>query len=212
VLLVANKYQTGFDQPLLCAMYVDKRLDGVQAVQTLSRLNRMIPGKDAPSCSTSSTTPSRAPLRLDGEVALKYYRLDMISDGSILLARDAPMPLKGPTETGTKKQDDPQAKLSEIIEVLNSRFGTEFDESDAPLFDQFVVSAVQDTEVVQQAKANAFENFVLPLKKKLETLMVDRLDDNEKIVTRYLNDPDFQSAVFGWIARRVYDDIRKTAA
>ena len=48
MLLVANKYQTGFDQPLLCAMYVDKRLDGVQAVQTLSRLNRMIPGKDAP--------------------------------------------------------------------------------------------------------------------------------------------------------------------
>jgi type I restriction enzyme, R subunit len=48
ILLVANKYQTGFDQPLLHTMYVDKRLDGVQAVQTLSRLNRMIPGKDAP--------------------------------------------------------------------------------------------------------------------------------------------------------------------
>lgn len=48
VLLVANKYQTGFDQPLLCAMYVDKRLDGVQAVQTLSRLNRKIPGKEDP--------------------------------------------------------------------------------------------------------------------------------------------------------------------
>ena len=48
VLLVANKYQTGFDQPLLVAMYVDKRLDGVQAVQTLSRLNRMAPGKEAP--------------------------------------------------------------------------------------------------------------------------------------------------------------------
>jgi len=46
VLLVANKYQTGFDQPLLCAMYVDKRLAGVQAVQTLSRLNRAYPGKD----------------------------------------------------------------------------------------------------------------------------------------------------------------------
>jgi len=45
VLIVANKYQTGFDQPLLCAMYVDKRLDGVQAVQTLSRLNRIHPGK-----------------------------------------------------------------------------------------------------------------------------------------------------------------------
>jgi len=46
LLLVANKFQTGFDEPLLCAMYVDKRLAGIQAVQTLSRLNRCYPGKD----------------------------------------------------------------------------------------------------------------------------------------------------------------------
>ena len=46
ILLVANKFQTGFDEPLLCAMYVDKRLGGIQAVQTLSRLNRCYPGKD----------------------------------------------------------------------------------------------------------------------------------------------------------------------
>jgi type I restriction enzyme R subunit len=46
VLLVANKYQTGFDQPLLHTMYVDKRLSGVMAVQTLSRLNRTCPGKE----------------------------------------------------------------------------------------------------------------------------------------------------------------------
>ena len=48
VLIVANKYQTGFDQPLLQAMYVDKRLSNVLAVQTLSRLNRTYPGKDNP--------------------------------------------------------------------------------------------------------------------------------------------------------------------
>lgn len=40
ILLVANKFQTGFDQPLLCGMYIDRRLAGIQAVQTLSRLNR----------------------------------------------------------------------------------------------------------------------------------------------------------------------------
>jgi len=45
-LIVAEKYQTGFDQPKLCAMYVDKALDGVKAVQTLSRLNRTFPEKD----------------------------------------------------------------------------------------------------------------------------------------------------------------------
>jgi type I restriction enzyme R subunit len=46
ILLVANKFHTGFDQPLLCGMHSDKRLAGIQAVQTLSRLNRCHPGKD----------------------------------------------------------------------------------------------------------------------------------------------------------------------
>jgi type I restriction enzyme R subunit len=45
VMIVANKFQTGFDQPKLCAMYVDKKLGGVECVQTLSRLNRTYPGK-----------------------------------------------------------------------------------------------------------------------------------------------------------------------
>ncbi|KKL95281.1 hypothetical protein LCGC14_1856190, partial [marine sediment metagenome] len=44
VMIVANKFQTGFDQPKLCAMYVDKKLGGVECVQTLSRLNRTYPG------------------------------------------------------------------------------------------------------------------------------------------------------------------------
>jgi type I restriction enzyme R subunit len=46
ILVVAEKYQTGFDQPKLCGMYVDKVLTGVNAVQTLSRLNRIHPGKE----------------------------------------------------------------------------------------------------------------------------------------------------------------------
>ena len=45
ILIVANKFQTGFDEPLLQTMYVDKRLDGLQCVQTLSRLNRVATGK-----------------------------------------------------------------------------------------------------------------------------------------------------------------------
>lgn len=46
ILVVAEKYQTGFDEPLLHAMFVDKKLSGVKAVQTLSRLNRTAPGKE----------------------------------------------------------------------------------------------------------------------------------------------------------------------
>ncbi|MCO8122868.1 type I restriction endonuclease [Stieleria sp. TO1_6] len=46
VMIVAKKFQTGFDQPKLCAMYVDKKLGGLECVQTLSRLNRVFPGKE----------------------------------------------------------------------------------------------------------------------------------------------------------------------
>lgn len=49
VLIVANKYQTGFDQPKICAMYIDRKLDGLQCVQTLTRANRIYPGKSADS-------------------------------------------------------------------------------------------------------------------------------------------------------------------
>jgi hypothetical protein len=61
VMLVANKFQTGFDQPKLCAMYVDKKLGGVECVQTLSRLNRTYPGRRSPArlCSISTTNPTR---------------------------------------------------------------------------------------------------------------------------------------------------------
>ncbi len=57
VMIAANKFQTGFDQPKLCAMYVDKKLGGVDCVQTLSRLNRKYPARPKPTSSTSSTIP-----------------------------------------------------------------------------------------------------------------------------------------------------------
>lgn len=49
VLVVANKYQTGFDQPKICGMYIDRKLDGLQCVQTLTRANRTYEGKTAES-------------------------------------------------------------------------------------------------------------------------------------------------------------------
>lgn len=58
VLIVANKFQTGFDEPRLMAMYVDKGLTGVASVQTLSRLNRIHPGKTAPMVVDFRNTPA----------------------------------------------------------------------------------------------------------------------------------------------------------
>lgn len=58
VLIVADKFQTGFDEPRLVAMYVDKKLSGVATVQTLSRLNRIYPGKTAPMVVDFRNTPA----------------------------------------------------------------------------------------------------------------------------------------------------------
>lgn len=77
VLIVANKFQTGFDEPRLMAMYVDKKLTGVATVQTLSRLNRIHPGKTAPMVVDFRNTP--ASIQKD----FKLYYSDAHVDGDV---------------------------------------------------------------------------------------------------------------------------------
>ena len=104
---------------------------------------------------------------------------------------------------------DVEAQLSEIIEILNERFGTEFTKADQLLFDQFIEEAKQDHEVVERALANPLDNFELAMKPKVEGLMIDRMDQNQEIVNRYLNDPAFQSAAFKAIVKQIYSEIRR---
>jgi type I restriction enzyme, R subunit len=338
VLLVANKYQTGFDQPLLCAMYVDKRLDGVQAVQTLSRLNRKIAGKDEPFVldfinkpediyaafkpyfdSTSlqeSARPEILPaikheldqmqvyywseveafahifyrqpdrqnpadhahmqrhlqpavdrfkavaederraafrdklgsyvrmysflsqilpyadqdlemlysygryllphlpldrdntvVKLGNEVELQYYRLQRVSSGAIDLKVGEAEGVYGPTEVGTGKTKEEKAPLSEIIQVLNERFGTAFTEEDRLFFDQIKARASSNTQVIQTAMANPLDKFQLGVRKLIEDLMIQRMSENDKIVTRYMDDSQFQNAAFPILAREIFEAV-----
>ncbi|MFD5310111.1 type I restriction endonuclease subunit R [Streptomyces ardesiacus] len=77
VLIVANKFQTGFDEPRLMAMYVDKKLSGVATVQTLSRLNRIYPGKTAPMVVDFRNTPASV------QKDFKLYYSDAHVDGDV---------------------------------------------------------------------------------------------------------------------------------
>lgn len=338
VLLVANKYQTGFDQPLLCAMYVDKRLDGVQAVQTLSRLNRKIAGKDEPFVldfvnkpediyaafkpyfdSTSlqeSANPEMLPrikheldqmqvyhwseveafarifyrsadrqnpadhahmqrhlqpavdrfkaieddevrsafrdklsgyvrmysflsqilpytdqdleklysygrfliphlpldrdntvVKIGNEVELQYYRLQRVSSGPIDLKVGEAVGVYGPVDVGTGKAKEEKAPLSEIIQVLNERFGTSFTEEDALFFEQIKARATANNQVIQTAMANPLDKFQLGVRKLLEDLMIQRMAENDKIVTRYMDDGEFQRTAFPILAREIFDAI-----
>jgi type I restriction enzyme R subunit len=337
VLLVAEKYQTGFDQPLLHSMYVDKRLSGIQAVQTLSRLNRTTRGKsdtfvldfvNEPEDIYKSFKPyyevtpkgedtdpqqlntlahsliewkvftkdevnawceiwfrnrmnptggehkklnglldlaverfkqlteedklffkgqlatfrnlymfvsqiipyqdsdheklysyirfllNKLPrnidtgtVQVDDDVDLKYYRLQKISEGAIDLKVGEAEPLYGQTAVGTGQPDE-EVQLSTLVDKLNERFGTEFTPADQLFFDQIRETAVASEQLRQAVMANTMENFEPVFNKQLENLFVERMDGNEDIFVRLMNDEAFRNIASGYLMRAVYQQVR----
>ena len=337
VLLVAEKYQTGFDQPLLQTMYVVKRLAGVQAVQTLSRLNRIAPGKSRtfvldfvneedeiykafkPYYETTPVGENADPHRLselqhrllewaiftpddvtafvevwyrgkrdhsatdhrlmnaildavvqrfqdreeeereefrgqlkayrnlyaflsqiipyqdtdlerlyafarnllaklpppgdsegfvlEDEVALRFFRLQQMSEGSIDLSEGEADPLKGPTDVGTARGKDEEVTLSSLIDRLNERFGTDFTEADQLFFDQIRASAEKDENITEAARANSFADFSAYLDRVLDELFIARMEGNEGIFSRVMTDTAFRAAAHEHLAREIFDRV-----
>ena len=338
VLLVAEKYLTGFDQPLLQTMYIVRRLDGIQAVQTLSRLNRVIPGKSRtfvldfvnkeediresfkPYYETTSIgenasakdlsalqhrllewmvfTPEdvmafanvwyrrardhsasdhRAmnavldavverfsaldegkqeefrgqltayrnlyaflsqiipyqdsdlerlyafarnllaklpppgdgrPFTTDDEVALRYFRLQQMTEGSIDLSAGEAGPLKGPTDVGTGRAEEKEVKLSSLIEQLNERFGTDFTAADQLFFDQIRATAEGSEDIKEAARANSYADFAAYLNGILDEFFVERMEGNEEIFSRVISDKAFRAIAHEHLAREIYRRVR----
>ncbi len=341
VLIVADKYQTGFDQPLLHTMYVDKRLAGVRAVQTLSRLNRPFPGKDStlvldfvnnpeeiersfqpyyegahveeetdpnalhdlvneldgfqiywqsevdtfskvffkPQVKQTVTDQaalnaaldpavdrfrhesqtrqtefqhllatyvrlyafmaqlvpfqdaklerlyaygrfllrklprgrSLTTLSLDNDVALQYYRLRKVAEGDIVLEVGAGVPVKGPTDVGTGEEElDGKVRLSEVIDVVNARFGTEFTTTDQLLFNQFEEALVADEQLAEQAQSNTMENFKYGFDDRFMDLVIGRMDENSAIFAKLMDDTAFAEAVKQVLLTKVFQRLKET--
>ncbi len=345
VLLVAEKYQTGFDQPLLHTMYVDKRLDGIQAVQTLSRLNRTHPLKEDTFVLDFVNDPDdisdafkvyfdgatlgeeveperlyeikaeldaadiyrndeveefkkiffasrkkqsagdhkamnaildkasnrfealqkeneeeaelwrgklhafrnlyaflsqvipyqdsdldklyaylkhlalKLPKRktgpgyqFDDEIQLEYYRLQKISEGSISLNEGIAKPLDGPKEVGSGLVREENVPLSRLIDLINERFGENLSEADQLFFDQITEAATQVDAIRQAAENNPISKFQLVFGEILESLFIERMDLNEELFARYMNDPEFKSVAADWLGQQVYSKIPKTVS
>ncbi|HLC79833.1 MAG TPA: DEAD/DEAH box helicase family protein [archaeon] len=340
ILLVADKYQTGYDQPLLHTMYVDKRLSGIKAVQTLSRLNRTCPGKEdtfildfvndtneivasfqpyyEETTLSESTDPNKlydlkAKLEQTGiiekpdvdnfckiffrpgnyqtvkdhaqlnafidtavnrylqlpsdetkeyfkhnliifsrlyaflsqiipfqdtdlekfyaysrllssklpkqnvaerfalhdEVALEYYRLQKITEGSLALEKGKEGALKPLKEAGTKKDKEEFAKLSQIINVLNEKFGTDFTPADQLFFDQMEEELATDEHLSKQAKTNTMENFQYGFDDAFLNKLIDRMDQNQDIFKKIIDDEKFAKVVREFMLKKVYARINK---
>lgn len=336
LLIVADKYQTGFDQPLLHTMYVDKKLSGVKAVQTLSRLNRMHPGKEDtfvldfvndrqtildsfqpyyeitavtketdvnhlydlkarldefkvywteeveafanvyfdpktkmnnskqqkhlyaftdPAVDRYKDIPeeerrdefkkglrswtnlyaflsqimpfidaesekfytyakllqTRLPKRglseslyLDDEVALEYYRLQKIKEGSIELQKGEEGELSGTSEAGLKRAKEEEALLSEIVNMLNEQFGTEFEEADKLFFDQIEAELMEDETLQTQAKVNKIDTFKFAFDDKFIDKLIGRMDQNQEIFEKILEDKAFGDLVKKLMMKKIY--------
>jgi len=146
--------------------------------------------------------------RFDDDVSLKYYRLQKISEGSIDLPAGSPEPVSGPTAAGTKASHPDEIELSRLIDILNERFGTEFKPGDQLFFESIKEDAVADAGLRQAAMANTLDNFGYVFRKALEDLFIDRMDQNEEITARYMNEERFREAVSQHLLRDVYDQIR----
>lgn len=334
VLLVADKYQTGFDQPRLHTMYVDKKLSGVKAVQTLSRLNRTCPGKEDTfildftndrediiasfqpyyelTTMNETTDPNhlydlkgkmdatavyyqsevnafakvfynktdntlkdqgklyafidpaldrykalqeepqdefkkamtayvrlysflsqimpfqdveleklysygrflltKLPktdyterLKLDNEVALQYYRLQKIGEGDLTLQIQGEHGLDPTTEAGIGRDKEEKEKLSNIIHLLNNKYGTEFTDADRMYFDQIEEALVENEELKTRALNNPIENFKYAFEEVFVQTLIDRMKDNEEIFDRIMSDEDFKTDVKGLLTQKIYD-------
>ena len=146
---------------------------------------------------------------LDDEVALRYFRLQQVSQGSIDLSKGDADPLKGPTDVGTAQARDEEVPLSSLIDRLNERFGTDFTEADQLFFDQIRASAEKDENIAEAARANSFTDFSTFLDRVLDELFIARMEGNEGIFSRVMSDAEFRSAAHEHLAREIFQRVRE---
>jgi type I site-specific restriction-modification system R (restriction) subunit len=201
VMLVANKFQTGFDQPKLVAMYVDKRVSGVEAVQTLSRLNRTFPGKDRtyvidfvnePDLESFAGYARLLKNRLKGmtkeevdlgDLKMTHFALKRGKDAEPIAAEEGkPLQPYGGNEE-KKAQDRRRSFLSELIEKLNELFGEGITEKDKIVFAVHISEKLRENEVVMdQVRNNSREQALrADLPKAASDAIVEALTSHEAI-------------------------------
>ncbi len=103
-----------------------------------------------------------------------------------------------------------EVPLSQLIHLVNERFGTDFNQADQLFFDQIVEAAVSDDGLRRAAAVNPEDKFELVFRNLLDRLFVERMDQNEGIFVRFMNDPAFQKIVTTWMAGEVYRRFRSS--
>jgi type I restriction enzyme R subunit len=144
----------------------------------------------------------------DDNVRLEYYRLQKISEGSISLREGTAYKLDGPEDVGTLMVREDPVTFSRLIDIINDRFGTEFNQADQYFFDQVVETAILDESLIKAASVNPEDKFELVFKSLLQNLFIERIDQNEDIFARFMNDASFQKVVTTYLSEQAYRKLK----
>ncbi len=147
-------------------------------------------------------------LDLDDEVDLTSYRNEKTFDGSGALVVGDGATLTGGGDTGTGIVHDETAPLSEIIDVINERFGTDWTPEDRLLFEQISGDMVADEKLASQAKANSKEQFKEVFEPAVLKAFIKRKGRNEKIVGDFMSNEDMRGFIIGRLLEDVYRQAR----
>jgi type I restriction enzyme, R subunit len=131
-----------------------------------------------------------------------------MSTGSIDLEEGDALPLKGPTEVGLRTVDGKKVTLSQLIDKLNELFGTDFKPADQLFFDQIAEAALENETLKTAAQVNSLENFKPVFDHLLEGLFIDRMEGNEEIFDRLMNDAEFRKLAAGELMQDIYERLR----
>ena len=115
---------------------------------------------------------------------LEYYRLQRVSSGVITLGEESDTYVTSPTSVGTGDPEEDRAPLSEIIERLNERFGTDFTDEDRLFFEQVKERAIRNERIRQTALANPLDKFSLGIRDVIGKLMIERMGENDVLVSK----------------------------
>ena len=94
--------------------------------------------------------------------------------------------------------------MSEIVSVLNDRFGTEFEDADQLLFDQYELDLMDDEKLKLQARANSLENFKYAFEDSFMNVAIGRMDQNQDIFEKILEDKVFGELVKELLMKKIY--------
>ena len=98
--------------------------------------------------------------------------------------------------------------LSNLIDRLNERFGTDFTEAEQLFFDQIRASAENDENIAEAARANNLTDFAAYLDRRLDELFIGRMEGNEEIFSKVMRDTEFRSAAHEHLAWEIFRHVR----